>query len=63
MNFSERASEPCIGADRADLVVGGCAILEALQLEWPAQRIRVADRGLREGMLADLSVQARREHC
>ncbi|GJL91642.1 MAG: exopolyphosphatase [Hyphococcus sp.] len=61
MSFSERASEPCIGGDRADLVVSGCAILEALQLEWPATRIRVADRGLREGILADLALQARNE--
>ncbi len=61
MSFEERANEPCIGADRADLVVSGCAILEALQLEWPATRIRVADRGLREGILADLALQARNE--
>ena len=60
MSFSERASEPCIGVDRADLVVSGCAILEALQLQWPATRIRVADRGLREGILADLAMQARK---
>ncbi len=59
MNFSERASEPCIGEERADLVVSGCAILEALQAEWPARRIRVADRGLREGVLADLARQAK----
>lgn len=58
MSFSERASEPCIGEERADLVVSGCAILEALQAEWPATRIRVADRGLREGILADLARQA-----
>lgn len=55
MSFNERADEPCIGADRADLVVCGCAILEALMREWPVTRIRVADRGLREGILADLS--------
>ncbi|WP_428409068.1 Ppx/GppA phosphatase family protein [Hyphococcus sp.] len=60
MSFLERASEPCIGEERADLVVSGCAILEALQAEWPATRIRVADRGLREGMLADLAQQARK---
>ncbi|WP_425409035.1 Ppx/GppA phosphatase family protein [Hyphococcus sp.] len=60
MNFEERAKEPCIGRDRADLVVCGCAILEALLLEWPSSRIRVADRGLREGILADLAEQAGR---
>jgi exopolyphosphatase/guanosine-5'-triphosphate,3'-diphosphate pyrophosphatase len=61
MSFDERASEPCIGAERADLVVCGCAILDALLLEWPATRIRVADRGLREGVLADLARQARKD--
>ncbi len=58
MSFDERVREPCIGADRADLVVCGCAILEALIREWPTTRIRVADRGLREGILADLASQA-----
>ncbi len=61
MNFSERAKEPCIGEERADLVVCGCAILEALLLEWPVSRVRVADRGLREGILADLARQAQRQ--
>lgn len=59
MDFDARASEPCIGPERADLVVCGCAILEALLREWPATRIRVADRGLREGILADLADAAR----
>lgn len=59
MDFDARASEPCIGPERADLVVCGCAILEALLREWPATRIRVADRGLREGILADLAEASR----
>ncbi len=59
LTFEQRAEEPCIGEERADLVVSGCAILEALHLEWPATRIRVADRGLREGILADLARKAR----
>src|SRR3546814_17726946 len=42
---------PCIGPERADLVIAGCAILSALCRLWPAERLRVADRGLREGML------------
>ena len=54
MDFDARAAEPCIGVERADLVVCGCAILDALLREWPTERIRVADRGLREGILADL---------
>jgi exopolyphosphatase/guanosine-5'-triphosphate,3'-diphosphate pyrophosphatase len=60
MSFDERAAEPCIGQDRADLVVCGCAILEAVLAEWPAARIRVADRGLREGVLAGLARGRRR---
>jgi len=60
MTLDARAAEPCIGAERADLVVCGCAILEALTREWPVERIRVGDRGLREGILADLADTARR---
>jgi len=59
MSFEERSAEPCIGEERADLVVCGCAILEGLQREWPASRIRVADRGLREGILDGLACEAR----
>lgn len=55
MSYDERAEEPCIGIERADLVVCGCAILDALLYEWPATRIRVADRGLREGILVGLA--------
>jgi len=51
---SARAEEPCIGPDRADLVLAGAAILEAVQQLWPCERVRVADRGLREGMLLAL---------
>ncbi len=54
MNYAERAALPCIGPDRADLVVAGCAVLEAIQRRWPAGRLRVADRGLREGILIGL---------
>ncbi len=49
-----RASQPCIGPDRADLVLAGAAILEAVQDLWPCDRVRVADRGLREGILLSL---------
>ncbi|MDZ7628278.1 MAG: Ppx/GppA phosphatase family protein [Parvularculaceae bacterium] len=61
MTYEERANEPCIGHERADLVVCGCAILEALLLEWPSERIRVADRGLREGILVGLAADRNRE--
>ena len=49
-----RAAEPCIGPDRADLVLAGAAILQAVQELWPCERVRVADRGLREGILLSL---------
>ncbi|WP_425349559.1 Ppx/GppA phosphatase family protein [Mongoliimonas terrestris] len=54
MEFSDRVANPCIGADRADLVLAGCAILEAIRRRWPCERLRVADRGLREGILVEL---------
>jgi exopolyphosphatase/guanosine-5'-triphosphate,3'-diphosphate pyrophosphatase len=54
MSYDDRAANPCIGADRADLVLAGCAILEAIRRAFPCQRLRVADRGLREGILIDL---------
>jgi exopolyphosphatase/guanosine-5'-triphosphate,3'-diphosphate pyrophosphatase len=53
-DFAGRAANPCIGPDRADLVLAGCAILEAIRRRWPSQRMRVADRGLREGLLTDM---------
>ena len=54
---AERVAQPCIGKDRADLVLAGCAILEALLRTWPCERLRVADRGLREGILATLMAE------
>ena len=53
-DFEQRVKNPCIGADRADLVLAGCAILEAIRRVWPSKRLRVADRGLREGVLSEL---------
>ncbi len=50
----ERSTLPCIGQDRADLVVAGCAILEAILDLWPARRLGVADRGIREGILRSI---------
>ncbi|MGA9603562.1 MAG: Ppx/GppA phosphatase family protein [Methyloceanibacter sp.] len=57
MTYAERVAQPCIGHERADLVLAGCAILEALLRIWPCQRLRVADRGLREGILAMLMAE------
>lgn len=54
MGYDQRVANPCIGSDRADLVLAGCAILEAIRRKWPCERLRVADRGLREGILVEL---------
>jgi exopolyphosphatase/guanosine-5'-triphosphate,3'-diphosphate pyrophosphatase len=54
MDFKERSGLPCIGTERADLVVAGCAILEAIMEIWPARNLGVADRGIREGILRSL---------
>jgi len=56
----ERAAQPCIGPDRADLVLAGAAILAAVQEVWPCERVRVADRGLREGVLLTMMQERRR---
>ena len=56
-----RAAEPCIGPDRADLVLAGAAILQAVQEVWPCPRVRVADRGLREGLLLSLMAERGRK--
>ena len=54
MSYENRVANPCIGAERADLVLAGCAILEAIRRAFPCPRLRVADRGLREGMLVQM---------
>lgn len=54
MSNAMRIGHPCIGTGRADLVVAGCAILDAICRTWPADRLHVADRGLREGILHSL---------
>ncbi len=54
MSYQERVASPCIGAERADLVLAGCAILDAIRRAFPSPRLRVADRGLREGMLVQM---------
>ena len=54
MSYEERVDNACIGAERADLVLAGCAILEAIRRAFPSARLRVADRGLREGMLVQM---------
>jgi exopolyphosphatase/guanosine-5'-triphosphate,3'-diphosphate pyrophosphatase len=54
LDLAGRAANPCIGRERADLVLSGCAILDAICVTWPVGRLRVADRGVREGILFDL---------
>ena len=61
LSHEDRVAQPCIGKERADLVVPGCAIFEAIMRLWPAKRVRIADRGLREGMLHSLMSQADQE--
>ena len=64
MSPAERGALPCIGNDRADLVVAGCAILEAILDIWPSDRLGVADRGIREGILRSLmAADAEGEKC
>jgi exopolyphosphatase/guanosine-5'-triphosphate,3'-diphosphate pyrophosphatase len=54
MSYEERVNNACIGAERGDLVLAGCAILDAIRNAFPCPRLRVADRGLREGMLVQM---------
>ncbi len=58
MTYKQRTYHPCIGHQRADLVVAGCAIFEAICRTWPVGELRVADRGLREGILHSLMQDA-----
>jgi exopolyphosphatase/guanosine-5'-triphosphate,3'-diphosphate pyrophosphatase len=57
MSYQERAGNNCISVERADLVLAGCAILDAIRHAFPLPRLRVADRGLREGMLVEMMRQ------
>ena len=54
MSYQQRAANNCISVERADLVLAGCAILDAIRQAFPLPRLRVADRGLREGMLVEM---------
>lgn len=54
MRASERFNHPCIGSDRSDFILSGCAIFEAIARLWPEKKIRVADRGVREGIIMTL---------
>jgi len=62
LTTDERAKEPSIGEDRAALLVAGCAIMDVVCEMWPCKKIRVADRGLREGILMGLMRQTQKIH-
>lgn len=53
-SVADRARIACVGPDRAELIVAGCAILEAILTRWPGGDVKVADRGIREGILRTL---------
>ena len=59
MSFEERTLNGCIGPARADLVLAGCAIFEAIHRAFPCERVRIADRGLREGILMEMMASDR----
>ena len=54
MTYAEKEAHPCIGMQRADLSLPGCAILQGICEMWPIGEITIADRGLREGLILDL---------
>ena len=58
LTVAQRAKMPCVGPNRADLMPAGCAVFSAIQAQWPCARLRVADRGLREGILRELMEHA-----
>jgi exopolyphosphatase/guanosine-5'-triphosphate,3'-diphosphate pyrophosphatase len=58
LDFAARKALACVGEQRADLMVPGCAIFSAIHAAWPCPELRVADRGLREGILRELMAEA-----
>ena len=60
MSHEERQNNNCIGKERADLVLSGCAVLEAIIGAWPLESLKIADRGIREGILLRLIRKTRR---
>ena len=60
MSHEERQNNNCIGKERADLVLSGCAVLEAIIRAWPLENVKIADRGIREGILLRLIRKTRR---
>ena len=60
MSHEELQNNNCIGKERADLVLSGCAVLEAIIRAWPLENLKIADRGIREGILLRLIRKTRR---
>lgn len=54
MGDDGRKKHACIGMQKADLTMAGCAIIEGLLSFWPITEITIADRGIREGILLDM---------
>lgn len=54
MSCEERIAHPCLGHGRGDLMLMGLVVLRAICDRWPVGKLRVADRGIREGVLFDL---------
>ncbi|MBR2136421.1 MAG: Ppx/GppA family phosphatase [Alphaproteobacteria bacterium] len=54
MGYEGRCRHSCIGKQKADLTISGCAIIEALYSFWSISEITIADRGIREGILLDM---------
>lgn len=61
MSAHDRYRHPCIGSQRADYIISGCAILEAIHRVWPLTHITIADRGVREGIIMGLLLGNRNE--
>jgi exopolyphosphatase/guanosine-5'-triphosphate,3'-diphosphate pyrophosphatase len=57
LDHAGRVARACIGEERAELMVPGLAIFAAICAQWPCADLRVADRGLREGMLREMMAE------
>jgi len=57
LSTDERTQNSCIGPKRSDLIMAGCAVLDAVCRRWPVGSLIVADRGIREGILLNLMAQ------
>ena len=63
MSPLERFSNTCIGADRSDYIISGCAIFEAICTLWNIPQVTIADRGVREGITISLMQEYVKSLC